>query len=1010
VYPQLLQLGPLPLHTYGLLVAIAFLTGLLIASRLAARAGLDSDKVANLGIYVAVAAIGGAKVFMVVTDWPYYSRNPGQIFSLATLQAGGVFFGGLIAALVVAAWYLRRSGLPALETADTFAPAIALGHSVGRLGCFLAGCCWGRPTEALWGVTFTKPLAHELVGVPLNVRLHPTQLYEAAAELLIFGLLWLRFRRPHRPGSVIGLYLLLYSAFRFAIEFLRDPADRSFPLGGPLSVTQWLALLLMAAGTLLLTRTRKARVAAACLLLALPARSQQDPGRRQYESLCSSCHGADGAGGERGPGIVLSPRSRSRSEKDLRDLIRNGIPNAGMPGFPLAEEPLGQLAAFVRSLAAPAVEHPTPGDAAAGQRFFFGPGGCSGCHLVGGRGGRSGPDLTDLAQQRSLPQIQESLRDPSRRIVSGYAVVSARLRDGGARRGFARLESAYDLQLQDLEGAFHSLARDQIASLDREKDSLMPPLRASDAELRDLLAYLTRGPLPSSPHPLISSSAGPSRAGDWPTYHGQWSGNRHSPLDQIHPGNVATLAPRWIFSIPDSRRLQVTPLVIDGVMYVTAANEAYALDARSGRQLWHFRRPRTKGLVGDAASGINRGVAVLGDRVFLVTDHAHLLALDRLSGGLVWDVEMADYRKHYGATSAPLVVKDLVISGISGGDEGARGFLDAYRASTGERVWRFWTIPAPGEPASETWIGRDLEHGCGTTWLTGAYDPSLDLIYWPTGNPCPDYDGDQRKGDNLYTSSVLALEAATGKLRWYYQYTPHDVHDWDAQQTPMLIDAGFRGRPRRLLAQANRNGFFYVLDRTNGELLLASPFVKKLTWASGIGPDGRPQLLPGAVPTPEGVKACPAVEGATNWMSTAFNPVTRLFYVMALEKCNIYTRRPEIWKPGQSFYGGNTRNVAGEPGKKYLRALDLESGRIVWEHPQIGPGNTWGGVLSTASGLVFFGDDSGAFAAVDARTGKPLWHFHTSQLWKASPMTYIVDSKQYVAVAAGTNILAFGLP
>jgi alcohol dehydrogenase (cytochrome c) len=497
---------------------------------------------------------------------------------------------------------------------------------------------------------------------------------------------------------------------------------------------------------------------------------------------------------------------------------------------------------------------------------------------------------------------------------------------------------------------------------------------------------------------------------DWPTYNGQASGNRHSALAQIHAGNVAQLGPRWIFPVPGAQRLEVTPVVAAGIMYVTNANEAWALDPRSGRSLWHFKRPRTKGMSGDAAGGINRGVAVAGERVFLVTDNAHLLALDRKTGTLLWDVEMADYRQNYGATSAPLAVGDLVISGTSGGDEGVRGFLAAYRAGTGERVWRFWTVPLPGEPLSETWGGRAIEHGCVSAWLTGTHDPSMGLLYWPTGNPCPDFNGDERRGDNLYSDSVLALEPATGKLRWYFQFTPHDLHDWDAQQTPMLIDADFGGRRRQLLAQANRNGFFYVLDRGTGQMLLAKPFVEKLTWASGVGPDGRPRAIGGSAPAEEGVRACPAVEGATNWMSTAYNPETRLFYVMALEKCDIYKKSDAVWKAGESYYGGGTRSAPGEPGRKYLRALELETGKLAWEVAQEGPGDSWGGVLSTAGGLVFFCDDSGAFAAVDARTGKRLWRFETNHRWHASPMTYSADGKQYVAVAAGPNIIAFGLP
>lgn len=320
-------------------------------------------------------------------------------------------------------------------------------------------------------------------------------------------------------------------------------------------------------------------------------------------------------------------------------------------------------------------------------------------------------------------------------------------------------------------------------------------------------------------------------------------------------------------------------------------------------------------------------------------------------------------------------------------------------------------MPArPGDPQAETWVGRALEHGCSTAWLTGTYDAGTNLIYWPTGNPCPDYNGDERKGDNLYSSSVVALEPETGKLRWHYQFTPHDLHDWDAAQTPVLVDALFRGQPRKLLLQANRNGFFYVLDRVTGEFLLGQPFVQKMTWASGIGKDGRPRVLPDTEPTPQGNTVCPAVEGATNWMSTAYNSQTRLFYVMALEKCNIYTKSSAWWEPGKSFYGGGTRRVPDEIPRKVLRALEVESGRIVWEYPQVGAAESWGGVLSTGGGLVFFGDDSGALAAADAKTGKPLWHFHTNQLWKSSPMTYAVDGRQYIGVSAGSNIIAFGLP
>jgi len=543
---------------------------------------------------------------------------------------------------------------------------------------------------------------------------------------------------------------------------------------------------------------------------------------------------------------------------------------------------------------------------------------------------------------------------------------------------------------------WNTLSRDYRQTGDARWDAVSPaPVRRTQAEAR--------------PQP-----------GGWPTYHGNVSGNRFSPLDQINATTIHDLAPKWIFTIHGAPRpLQMTPIVVDGVMYVTSVNEAYALDPRSGRTMWHYSRPRTTGLAGDAATGINRGVALLHDRVFMVTDNAHLIALARDTGKLLWDVEMADSRLNYGATGAPLAISvngcasapadcDLVLAGVSGGDEGVRGFLDAYRAATGERAWRFWTVPAPGEPGSETWIGRAIEHGCAATWLTGTYDPESKLLYWPTGNPCPDYNGDERKGDNLYSASVLALDPETGRLRWHYQFTPHDLHDWDANQTPMLVDARFRGEMRKLLLQGNRNGFFYVLDRLNGKVLLAEPFVTNLTWASKIGHDGRPVLKDDIEPTRDGQRACPAVAGATNWSSTAFSPTTGFFYLFAEESCAVYTKNDQWWEAGKSFYGGVTRRAPGTSAAgRVLKALDIQTGSTAWEI-QVGGGILGSGLMATAGGLVFYGAAEG-FLAVDAASGHRVWQFDTNQDWRAGPMTYSIDGHQFIAVAAGSNIMAFSL-
>jgi alcohol dehydrogenase (cytochrome c) len=755
-----------------------------------------------------------------------------------------------------------------------------------------------------------------------------------------------------------------------------------------------------------------------------------EAGKKQFETRCAGCHGIDGTGGEIGPNIMDVSRlpaagAASRTPDGLRKTIQKGNVEAGMPPFVLPPAELNALVAFITASRATAADNPPAGNVETGQRFFYGNGKCSTCHMIRGHGGIIGPDLSNLGRDERVARISQALHNPTALATHGYAGVTVRMRSGATIRGVVKNESNYDLQMLGLNGELYLLKKQDIASESRDAQSLMPPTEGTPAEMRDLLAFLSRltadGPAPASvtrtplnatttvDAPTFASIVNPP-LGDWPTYHGHLSGNRLSPLKEVTADNVSRLSPKWMFPIANAKRLEVTPIVVDGVMYVTTANEAFALDARSGRQIWHYSRPLTPGVIGDAGGAINRGVAVLGDRLFMVTDHAHLLALSRLTGQLLWDVEMADFHQHYGATSAPLVVNNLVLSGTSGGDEGDRGFLAAYRATTGEQVWRFLTIPAPGDPAASTWKGRAIEHGCAAAWLTGTYDPATNLVYWPTGNPCPDYNGDERVGDNLYSSSVIAIEPQTGKLRWYFQFSPHNLHDWDAAQTPMLVDANFHGRPRQLLLQANRNGFFYVLDRVTGAFLLGEPFVHKLTWASGIGPDGRPKMLPGSEPTPGGTKTCPSIEGASNWMSTSYNPSTGLFYVMSLEACSIFTKSSAWWEPGKSFYGGGTSKVPGETPQKVLRAIDIQTGKVVWEIPQTGPGDSWGGLFSTATGLVFYCDDSGALAAVDAKTGAPFWHFNTNQSFRASPMTYAVDGRQYIAVAAGSNVIAFGLP
>jgi PQQ-dependent dehydrogenase (methanol/ethanol family) len=741
----------------------------------------------------------------------------------------------------------------------------------------------------------------------------------------------------------------------------------------------------------------------------------------QFANLCASCHGEAAGGTDRGPALVNNRSLRRKSETQIQELIRTGT-KGGMPAFPLPTGQLQSLARFVHSLNATAYEMNPAGDRVAGEHFFFGKGQCGSCHMVHGRGKSNGPDLSGIGRELTLREIELTLDNPTSQIgvrstadCPGWAfcpqqpwvVLNVTLKSGGILRGYARSQGQHDLQLQTVDGKLHLLNDTEYSGIARETESAMPALKATAQERANLIAYLSGlsgvpvGPLKGEYSPIAQTMPKP---GDWPSYNGSLNGNRYSTLNQINTANAGRLQLAWSYQIPYSP-LEMTPLVSDGVMIVTGPNQVCALDSRSGRQIWCYTRPRNDAnkISGDAALGANRGAALKGDRVYFETDNAHLICLNLLTGALIWEAALPELPFHYGSTSAPLVAGDLVIAGVAGGDAPLRGFLDAYNATTGERVWRFWTVPKPGEPKSETWKGKAIEQGGGATWFTGSYDESTGTLYWPTGNPFPDTDGDDREGTNLYTNCVIALDVKTGKLKWHYQFTPHDLHDWDATEPMPLVDTQYQGRDRKLLLQANRNGFFYVLDRTSGELLLGKPFVKKLTWSTGIGADGRPQLAEGNKVTRIGVKACPAVRGATNWYSTAFDPNARLFYVMAVEDCNIYQ---------QSKLGGYVPyRDPSDPGQKFLRALNIETGKIVWEIPQVGPPESnYSGVLATAGGLVFYGETGGSFAAVESKTGKTLWHSDTGQIWKASPMTYMVNGRQYVAIAAGGTVFSFALP
>jgi alcohol dehydrogenase (cytochrome c) len=490
---------------------------------------------------------------------------------------------------------------------------------------------------------------------------------------------------------------------------------------------------------------------------------------------------------------------------------------------------------------------------------------------------------------------------------------------------------------------------------------------------------------------------------NWLMYSGGYSGLRYSTLDEIDASNAGRLVPKWAYQTMAGGKFETTPLVVDGILYATGPEDrAFALDARSGRPIWQYQRALPPD-IRPCCGRVNRGVAILGDKVFMGTLDAHVIALDAKTGAVVWDIAAADYSKGYSFTLAPLVIKNLVLVGVSGGEYGIRGFIDAYDAATGERKWRFHTIPGPGEPGSETWEGESWKVGGSPAWITGTFDPATNTTFWTTGNPAPSNRGIGRAGDNLYADSLLALDPDTGKMKWYFQFTPHDEHDYDATQVPVMVDDG----GKKLIAQANRNGFFYVIDRTTGKLLSATQYAK-VTWSNSKDTTGRPVGSKEGEPTLEGNPVCPGALGATNWMSPSYDPQTKLFYVTAREQCDIFSTAPQVFDAGHAFYGSAYfPNDATQPYWGALRALDPATGKLVWEWRHNSP--AWAGVLTTAGGLAFTGDAEGNFIALDAKSGKALWHFQCGASVIAGPVTFAIDGKQYVAVTAGSTLFAFGL-
>ncbi len=480
-------------------------------------------------------------------------------------------------------------------------------------------------------------------------------------------------------------------------------------------------------------------------------------------------------------------------------------------------------------------------------------------------------------------------------------------------------------------------------------------------------------------------------SGSWPTYHGDYSGRRHSELTQITPENVHTLTLAWAFQTNQSQQIKSTPILAEGVIYITTPDNLWALDAHSGRELWRYQYPPNAGFhIG------HRGVAIAGDSVFLTTPDAHLLALNARDGSVKWNAEIADSARGYWSTTAPLLIRDHLITGVSGDFDNLPGVLRSFDPSTGELQWTFYSTPPPGTPGSASGGATG-----GQMWMTGTYDPELDLLYVGTGNPTPVLNGNVRPGDNKWTGSILAIEPDTGELAWGFQVSPHDTHDWDASEVPVLVDARFEGETRKLLLQASRNGYYVVLDRTTGENLLTTPFAAA-NWASRIGRDGRPMPNPAKEPARDGRLVAPDEAGATNYRSPSFDPATGMLIVSAADAYGIYFYKAEHGDYG--WAGADYRvHSRGE-----LRAIDYATGEIRWRHDLYGPAGA-AGVLTTSTGVTFTGDSSLSALALRTSDGNTLWHSGIGRVGN-SPITYELDGRQYVVFGGGSALYAFALP
>jgi PQQ-dependent dehydrogenase (methanol/ethanol family) len=765
-------------------------------------------------------------------------------------------------------------------------------------------------------------------------------------------------------------------------------------------------------------------------------------GKVLFEQTCQSCHGAD-ARGDRGPALTGN-FSHGSSDMDIYQTVRTGIPGTQMPAFStLPTDSVWRIITYLRSLDSRKASEgeKVPGDASAGEKMFFGKANCAQCHEVSGKGGVFAGDLSTIGVN-SVDYLRNWILHPGAPGAAGAAgprgggrggggggaggpsapvTVVIKTKDGKEIQGIRVADDGFTLLLRERSGDVRRFEKSALLEKHEETKPLMPDdyeTALSSSELQDLVAYLkslkardltktAEADIPGglSPERLVNSSAEPQ---NWLTYWGDYQGRHYSPLTQITPANLSKLAARWTLQMPGESILESTPLVVDGIMYVSGPpGQVFALDAKSGLQIWKYER-RQKVINPYESNPFNRGVTVLRNRVFVGTLDAAVVALDARTGRVLWETQVADTLKGYTITAAPLAVKDKIIVGVAGGEFGIRGFLDAYDAKTGKLVWRFNTVPGPGEFGNDTWAGDSWKHGSGGTWLTGSYDPELDTLYWTVGNPGPIMNSAMREGDNLFTCSVLALDPDTGKRKWHYQFTPGDTHDWDSNEDVVLADQTIAGIKRNVLLHADRNGMFYTIDRTNGKFISATPYVKE-TWNTGFDANGRPIFTANWKASPQGVVVAPSLIGGANWQNPSYDPARSAMFLIAYDGAMGYRSVPVKYEEGRQYSGGGPGPGGREVGSIKIIAIDTATGKIKWNYPLVRR-NYAIGVLATRSGLLFAATGEGNIIALDSNTGKVLWHFQTGANIASAPMSYSVDGKQFIAIGSGNSLYTFALP